>query len=139
MHEVKVKHFLRKPTGELVSIGLYSWLVTPTDRKTGGNPRRKMGEKTEIKLIILKWIKQYIMMNSLHYPRKGFTFGRKMFITYVRTFWLCLFINLEKMKMKMSETSSVVSRKSTKTIRTMDIWRTLIYLWRKLEICRKWL
>ena len=61
------------------------------------------------------------MMNSLHYPRKRFTFGRKMFISYVRTFWLCLFINLEKMKMKMSETSSFVSRKST----------------RKLEICRK--
>ena len=51
------------------------------------------------------------MMNSLHYPRKGFTFGRKMFISYVRTFWLCLFINLEKMKMKMSETSSVVTKK----------------------------
>ena len=75
-----------------------------------------MGEKTEIMLIILKCIKQYIMMNSLHYTRKGYTFAREMFISYIRTFWLCLFINLEKMKMEMSEMSCGVWQKNTTTI-----------------------
>lgn len=139
MHEVKVKHFLHKHTGELVSFGLYSWLVTPTVRKTGGNARRKMAEKTEIMLIILKCIKQYIMMNSLHYTRKGYTFAREMFISYIRTFWLCLFINLEKMKMEMSEMSCGVWQKNTTTIWTLDIWTILIYLWRNLEIFKSWL